>query len=197
MAHFGSGVEYAIHCLLYLVGREGAAMPSSRDLAVFQGVSMSYLAKLFSQLEKAGIVTAAEGVRGGYRLARPADAITVLDVADAIEGKKPLFDCREIRATCVLFGSTPPAWATGGVCSIHAVMLDAERRMRETLRARTLADLAGAVDRKMPGEFRSDVKAWFDGRAEGRLRAPANGRRGAGSDGRGKTGSSDNEGGST
>ena len=41
-----------------------------RDLAELQGVSVEYLAKLFTSLQKAGLVVAAEGARGGHRLAR-------------------------------------------------------------------------------------------------------------------------------
>ena len=126
MAYIGTGVEYGLHCLLWLV-EQPPGPPSSRDLAALQGFSPSFVAKILPKLEKAGILTASEGLRGGYRLARPADQVSVLDVVDAIEGQKPLFDCQEVRERCVLFGSEPPAWATGGVCSIHAVMLRAER----------------------------------------------------------------------
>ena len=43
MSLFGSGVEQALHCLLFLVDREGGGVPSARDLAEFQGVSTSYV----------------------------------------------------------------------------------------------------------------------------------------------------------
>jgi DNA-binding IscR family transcriptional regulator len=64
MAHFGAGVEYALHCLLW-IARPLQVRPSSRDLAELQGVPVPYMAKLFPRLEKAGIVHAAEGIRGG------------------------------------------------------------------------------------------------------------------------------------
>jgi Rrf2 family protein len=166
MAHIGSGVEYGLHCLLWLVGSSEPA--SSRDLADLQGVSTSFVAKIFSKLEKAGIVSALEGLRGGYRLARPADRITVLDVVDAIEGEKPLFDCQEIRERCAAFGGRPPAWATDGVCSIHAVMLRAERIMREELGRTTVADLAGTVSRKAPADFPVVVHGWLADRLASR-----------------------------
>ena len=41
-------------------------------------------------------------MRGGYRLARAAEAISALDVVDALEGDKPLFRCREVLAGCSL-----------------------------------------------------------------------------------------------
>jgi hypothetical protein len=43
----------------------------------------------------------------------------------AIDGEKALFDCCEIRERCVIFSDNPPARATSGVCSIHAIMLEA------------------------------------------------------------------------
>src|SRR5215470_1745430 len=97
MSLYGASVEYGLHCLLYLVDPPQGVVPSSRDLAEFQGVSPSYVAKLFTQLEKARLVASSEGTAGGYWLARPVDEITVLDVVDALEGGKPLFQCREVR----------------------------------------------------------------------------------------------------
>lgn len=172
MAYIGNSVEYGLHCLLWLA--EPLAEPaSSRDLADLQGVSASFLAKIFPKLEKAGIVRAVEGIRGGYRLARAADRISVLAVVEAIEGKKPLFDCQEIRGRCAMFGDAPPAWATDGLCAIHAVMLRAERKMREELARTTLADLARTVDRKAPPGFSGAVRDWFAARVTARTRTRA------------------------
>ncbi|GAA4247165.1 RrF2 family transcriptional regulator [Azospirillum formosense] len=64
MAHLTASVEHGIHCLLWLAAA-GDAPLSSRHLAELQGISPSFLAKIFPMLEKAGIVTASEGVRGG------------------------------------------------------------------------------------------------------------------------------------
>ena len=172
MAHLGSGVEYGLHCLLWLV-KPNTAPPSSRDLADLQGLSPSFVAKIFPKLEKAGIVHASQGIRGGYRLARAAAQITVLDVVDAIEGRKPLFDCQEIRGRCAVFSGKPASWATRGVCTIHAIMLRAEQKMREELAAVTIADLAHAVGRKAPPNFLATVHHWLDSRLAARTEAKA------------------------
>jgi len=164
MAQITVSVEYALHCLLWLVGAEGRPA-SSRELAELQGVSPTFLAKIFPKLEKAGIVRSADGVAGGYALARAPGEISVLEVVDAIEGTKPLFDCREIRGRCALFGNQPPGWATRGTCSIHSVMLRAEKAMRAELAASSLDDVAQAVDRKAPASFAGEVEAWLDARA--------------------------------
>jgi Rrf2 family protein len=169
MAHITVSVEYGLHCLLWLVGNAGKPL-SSRDLADLQGVSPSFVAKIFPKLEKAGIVTATEGARGGYLLARPAEQISFLDIVDAIEGSKPLFDCQEVRRRCALFGEAPPGWATAGVCAIHAVMLQAEKAMRDSLAAETLADIARRFQRKAPDRFPAEVEGWLGQRADGRSR---------------------------
>jgi len=168
MAHITTSVEYGIHCLLWLTGSGERAM-SSRDLAELQGISPSFVAKIFPKLEKAGIVAASEGVRGGYRLARPAEAISFLDIVDAIEGEKPLFDCQEVRERCALFAAGgAPDWATDGVCAVHGVMLQAEKAMRDALASQSLADVGNRFGRKAPGAFFGDVEAWVGERMSGR-----------------------------
>jgi Rrf2 family protein len=167
MAHLTASVEYGLHCLTWLVGAGDAAM-SSRDLADLQGVSPSFLAKIFPRLERAGIVKASEGVRGGYQLARPAAQISLLEVIDAIEGDKPLFDCQEVRGRCALFAEAPPAWATKGVCAIHAAIIRAEKAMRAELAKTSLADIVAATAAKAPARFEGEVSAWIDARVGAR-----------------------------
>jgi Rrf2 family protein len=171
MAHITASVEYGIHSLLWMIGSEARPM-SSRELAELNGISPSFLAKIFPKLEKAGIVRASEGVRGGYVLARPAQEISFLDLIDAIEGKKPLFDCQEVRGGCALFGKKPPTWAMKGTCAIHAVMLRAEKAMREALAGQSLADVAEAVGSKAPPEFWGSFQDWVDKKAEIRVGKP-------------------------
>ena len=169
MSHISTAVEYGLHCLLLLAPSDGAATEASaRDLAHLQGVSPDYVAKLFTKLSKAGLVNATEGARGGFTLARPAEQISVLDVVDAIDGRKDLFECREIRARCALFDGDAPQWATQGVCSIHAVMLEAEQSMRQVLARHTLADIGNRVAAKAPPGFGTEVITWLDQRASGR-----------------------------
>jgi Rrf2 family protein len=99
MAYFGASVEYALHCLLWLV-EPPEASPSSRDLAEFQGAPAPYLAKIFPKLEKAGIVQAAEGIKGGYRLGRAANLITVMEVAPSAVPVKSMPSCCVPSRSC-------------------------------------------------------------------------------------------------
>lgn len=167
MSLYSAGVEYGIHCLLFLVGNGGDTREASvRDLAELQGVPLDYLAKIFTKLAKAKLVVATEGVRGGFKLARPSDEITLLDIVNAIDGQKLIFDCREIRGRCALFEGTPPDWALAGPCSVHAAMMTAQKRMEDALAQQTILDLARKVGRKAPAEFGGQVDNWMNDRRE-------------------------------
>lgn len=163
MAQLTAMVEYGMHCLLWLATDTERTF-SVRELAELQGVSASFLAKIFPRLEKAGLVVSSGGVRGGYRLARPPGEISFLAIVDALEGRKPLFQCQEIRTRCALFGNPPPRWASQGTCAIHATLLRAEKAMRDALAAETLADVARTFGRKAPATFARDVARWLDER---------------------------------
>ena len=82
----GDGVEQAIHSALVLSGLSADGVISAAALAEFHGVSPSYLLKHLQALSGAGIVQTVPGPKGGYRLARAADQVTVGDVLRAVEG---------------------------------------------------------------------------------------------------------------
>jgi Rrf2 family protein len=165
-AMYGAGAEYALHSLLTLASRSEPV--SVRDLATFQRIPVRFLAKLFTRLKKAGLVKGTEGIAGGFVLSRPAKNIQVLEVLDAIDPGRTLFECAEIRQNCALYGRTPPAWATTGPCRIHAFMTEADRALRRFLAAKSLAELAGEFKRKAPGEFVEASDQWFRNQIEGR-----------------------------
>ncbi|MGD9932679.1 MAG: Rrf2 family transcriptional regulator [Dehalococcoidia bacterium] len=165
MAYYGAGVEYALHVLLNLSSAPAGTAPSAKDLAEFQRLPVPFVRKLLTQLEKAGLVGAREGVRGGWQLARPANEITLLEAAEAVQPGAPLFDCKEIRQRCALWADgEAPRVATTGLCEIHAAMRAAEVSMRRELAARTVADIAKQVAAKRPAAAAPGATAWFEAR---------------------------------
>lgn len=168
MSLYGASVETGLHCLVSLVYPPSSGSPSTRELAEFQGVSPSYVAKLFTRLAKAGLITSAEGIQGGFQLAKDPSKISLWDVISVLEPDKPLFQCREIRREIVLFNQKPPRWATSGLCPIHAAMQEAENSMRQSLEAVTLADIANQVGESIPNGFSEKRNSWFAGRLSSR-----------------------------
>jgi Rrf2 family protein len=138
----GDGVEQAIHSVAMLSGLSEGGVLSAAALAEFHGVSTSYLLKHLQALSGAGILHTVPGPKGGYRLARPAEKITLLDIVLAVEGPAPAFRCNEIRQR----GPNPaPDRFFAKPCNISAAMLKAERVYRAELAKTTIADLGAEL----------------------------------------------------
>ncbi|RVC59598.1 MAG: Rrf2 family transcriptional regulator [Mesorhizobium sp.] len=126
----GEGVEAAIHCAAMLAGVDGAATMPGAAMAEAFGVSPSYLLKHLNMLTAAGILESVPGPAGGYRLAKPSERITLLDIVLAVEGREPAFRCGEIRQRGPV---RLDASAYVKPCGINAAMLKAERAYRAAL----------------------------------------------------------------
>ena len=136
------GVEWGLHCaLLAAQAPAGVALPR-RVLAEHYGLPEAYLAKHLQALTRAGLLRATSGPSGGFRLARPADQITVLDVLEAIEGAAGPFVCQEIRRRGT--GAARPEECIRP-CAIATVMAQAHQAWRQSLRVVTLAQLVNQV----------------------------------------------------
>ncbi|NWJ24807.1 Rrf2 family transcriptional regulator [Rhizobium sp. RM] len=136
----GDGVEQAIHSVGMLAGLSDGGVLSAAALAEFHGVSTSYLLKHLQLLSGAGILATVPGPKGGYRLAKPTDKITLLDIVLAVEGPEPAFRCAEIRQR----GPNPlPKRYFTKPCGINAAMLKAEKAYRAELAKTTIADVLG------------------------------------------------------
>jgi len=82
---------------------------STKAIASALKASEAHLAKVMQRLARAGLVESVRGRGGGFRLARPAGRIKLLDVYQAIEGRLPGSEClmgKPVceRKTCVLGG---------------------------------------------------------------------------------------------
>lgn len=152
------GVEWAAHCAALLAALPpDVALPAAK-LAEFHGLPAPYLAKALQQLAGAGIVSSVPGRRGGYKLARPADQITLLDIVDAVDGPAPAFRCTEIRRCGP--SAVPPRFYTPR-CGIAAAMWGAEQAFRDELETVTIAAIAQGVQRDSPPEAQEKARRWF------------------------------------
>lgn len=160
---FSVGVEYALHCLLYMVDIPQGKSVGIKDLATFQGVSETYLSKVYTKLRKAGIVRSIPGVNGGYELARSAENITFWDVVEAVEGSSSIFQCAEIRQNNILLDKNNLSdLYTKCPCTIKVVMMEAEEQMRNYLRTKTIAWLHDHVYTILPeGQDKATIE-WFN-----------------------------------
>ncbi|MFI6875763.1 RrF2 family transcriptional regulator [Streptomyces sp. NPDC050400] len=138
------GVEWALHTLLNL-HMTGGGPVGSGQLAAVHGLSATYLNKQLQLLVKAGLLTSLPGARGGFRLARALEDITLLDVVEAIEGDVRPFQCTEIRCCGRVGELTPPP---SEACPVKVAMVRAEDAWRQALAAQTLAEIQTELEHR-------------------------------------------------
>ncbi len=127
--------RYAVSAMadLAATGAGDSAPVALSDIALRQGISLAYLEQLFSKLRRAGLVTSARGVLGGYALAAPASDIRVADIVDAVD--------EEIRTTACASGSSIGCQGTTARCLTHDLWDELGRQIEIFLNAVTLEDI--------------------------------------------------------
>lgn len=83
---FKTTSEYALRALVRLARLPEGQSFLGRDLAREAGIPANYLSKILLSLRNVGIIAATRGSGGGYRLARPADQILLVEVTELFEG---------------------------------------------------------------------------------------------------------------
>ncbi|WCL54728.1 RrF2 family transcriptional regulator [Gimibacter soli] len=152
-------VEWALHCCGILAGVPDDRYLPTKALAEFHGVPKEYLSKALQALSQAGLVESTLGPSGGYRLARPPEAISFLDIVEAVEGKASTFVCTNIRFNnpCV---PTDDCAAASRPCAIARVMWEADKAWRDRLKATTLADLGKTLVTDLDEATRDRIADW-------------------------------------
>jgi Rrf2 family protein len=152
-------IESALHlCHLLATLPRGKGLPAGR-LAEFHSLPPAAIAKVMQSLMAAGVVQGQTGRAGGYRLSRSPAAISALDVVLAVSGRKPMFQCREIRrrGPCA---DRPSAYRDR--CGIARLMDEAEAAWRARLQDTTLADLVRETEPKISARSRQAYGAWLE-----------------------------------
>ena len=126
--------DYAVRSVLALARVPDGERRSVRHLAAEQNIPARFLPQVMRDLVAAGIVEGTVGRSGGYRLARQATEISLLEIVEAIEG-----DGR--RRMCVLRNAPCGLDRT---CDVHAVFeaaqADVLKRLHDTSVAATIGD---------------------------------------------------------
>lgn len=102
-----------------------------KDIASRQEISKRYLEHMMTLLRNRGLVIAERGAAGGYRLARPASDITLVEIFEALEGEIAPVECVRDRTVC----------DRAEDCVVRDLWCDVADAMRGVLEDRTLADL--------------------------------------------------------
>lgn len=125
--------RYAVTALADLAAHTGDAPVALSDIALRQGISLSYLEQLFSKLRRAGLVESARGASGGYCLAATPARTRIADIVAAVD--------EEIRTTACAPGSAVGCTGASARCLTHDLWDELGRQIEIFLNAVTLEDV--------------------------------------------------------
>ena len=85
IVQFSEAVSLAIHSMVLVAQSNGAI--NANEIAERTGASRNHLAKVMQQLVKHGFLSSCRGPNGGFKLKRPPEKITILQIFECVEGK--------------------------------------------------------------------------------------------------------------
>ena len=117
--------------LLALLAARRATPSTARDLATATHLPLPVVSKLLKALAREGILDSQRGARGGYRLARDPELLTVAEIIRLLEGPIALTEC----------GADPGACSQESACGVRAPWLRINNVIESALERVTLAEL--------------------------------------------------------
>ena len=134
--------RYAVMAMVDLAVQETAGGPSDlvcvAEIASRQQLSQSYLEQLFGKLRRAGLVQAARGPGGGFRLARAPSEIAISEIVVAVDEPITATRC-EIGSGGCMMAALPGVG--GEKCQTHDLWFELGRQIALFLGGITLADV--------------------------------------------------------
>jgi Rrf2 family transcriptional regulator, iron-sulfur cluster assembly transcription factor len=124
--------DYAIRGMVYLAGKPPDRVALVSEIARAMDIPPMFLAKIFQQFTKLGLVRSFRGSGGGFLLGRSPEDITLYEIVEAVEG--PILPNR-----CVL---SDGACNREKACTVHPVWKKVEKSIVDILSGVTLKDLA-------------------------------------------------------
>jgi Rrf2 family iron-sulfur cluster assembly transcriptional regulator len=121
--------QYAVAGLLEL-GRKQTSCSIS-ELSSSQALDHNYLGLIFIQLKKNKLVESVRGAKGGYKLAKPLEEISIKIIMEAVGDKIKITRCKDKK----------PCTGTQEPCLAHKLYSDLEKKMLSDLSSTTLKDL--------------------------------------------------------
>src|SRR3954467_10815252 len=149
--------DYAVRAVLVLASHDDPHPLKGELIATAQDLPLKFVENILGELKHAGLVVSQRGPEGGYRLAVPADQITVAEVIRVVDG--PLAAVAGGRPEGI---SYPPGAAAPppGAEALPDVWLQARSQLRSVLENVTFADL---VERSRQRAAKVEVTAAGEG----------------------------------
>jgi Rrf2 family protein len=148
--HVTAKADYAVRAAVELAAGSQDAPRKVDEVAQAQGIPLSFLENILTQLRSSGIVRSQRGPEGGYWLARPAEEVNLAQVIRAVDG--PLVGVRGQRPEEVEY--------IGSAESLQQVWIALRANLRKVLEHVTVADVASGKLPKNVMTLTREEEAW-------------------------------------
>ncbi len=142
--------DYAVRAVVELAAADSEKPVKAERIATAQGIPLNFLENILGELRHAGIVRSHRGADGGFRLAKPANQVTVADVIRAVEG--PLASVRG--------GPPEDAEYSGAATALPRVWIAVRANLRRVVEQVTIADVANSKLPRSVQKLTEDPGAW-------------------------------------
>ncbi|CAL9284102.1 RrF2 family transcriptional regulator [Streptomyces sp. R02] len=144
--------DYAVRAALQLASSGADGPVKAEAIADAQDIPHKFLESILNDMRRGGLVVSQRGGNGGYRLAKPADSISIADVIRVVEG--PLVSVRGVR---------PPELSYSGPAeSLLPLWIALRSNVRQILEGVSLADVASSQLPAGVAALADAPKAWVN-----------------------------------
>ena len=133
--HVTAKADYAVRAVVELASSSQGSPRKVDEVAQAQGIPVSFLENILTQLRSAGIVRSQRGPEGGYWLAKPAEEVNLAQIIRAVEG--PLVGVRGQRPEEIEY--------VGSAEALQQVWVALRANLRKVLEHVTVADVAAGT----------------------------------------------------
>lgn len=132
MLRLSKKADYALMAMKHLALRPEKGAASAREIAEQYDIPVELMAKVLQRLVRKGLLASHQGTRGGYHLIRPASAISVADVIQAVDGPLTVTACSTDEENCDQYSK----------CSVRDPLWKIKERILFALQACSISELA-------------------------------------------------------
>ena len=132
---FTKAEEYGLFGAVHLAKQPRGTVISLTEISEAQSIPDKFLAKIFQNMTRAGILKSHRGVRGGFSLIKPPKKITIAEILNAIQGDTDPVKCVSDGQACNKRGD----------CAVRDLILEGRRQMFTYYEKQTLEDLTYRV----------------------------------------------------
>ena len=153
--HMKPGVEQSVYAILLLNMLPDKAVLPGEAISQQLGTSPTYFQKLLRKLVRAGLITSVPGVKGGFKLNKKPEDISVFDIYEAIEGQQALYSSSGV------LGDLLELEEPERCCLLTDLMLEAENAWRLRMEQETIALLSEKMHEQRFQEKTRKLTEWL------------------------------------